>query len=193
MLLTFWTMVQAVPSSKMLVEVYSGWLLCRTAAGHFILTSSGSSSLWDNSKSKQKCFFFWGFLVKFVHISLCFGILFGKKAVLVYNFSLGTKHWTLDEVVNLSEREACDFLVSGSLTIDSTISAMTWLESLPPLIIIIGAVGAMGSLQGFVHRQFNKGKVSVPSDILQCQTAAYEGINFGCSEKKLTFCAANVS
>lgn len=38
-------------------------------------------------------------------------------------------------------------------------SAMTWFEALPPLIIITLSLGAMGSLQGFVHRRFNDGKV----------------------------------
>ncbi|CDF40196.1 unnamed protein product [Chondrus crispus] len=35
---------------------------------------------------------------------------------------------------------------------------MTWLEAMPPLIIITGALAAMGSLQAAVHRGFNDGK-----------------------------------
>jgi hypothetical protein len=31
---------------------------------------------------------------------------------------------------------------------------MTWLESLPPMMIIAGAVAAMGSLQGIIHRGY---------------------------------------
>lgn len=37
---------------------------------------------------------------------------------------------------------------------------MTWFEAVPPMVIIVAAVGAMGSLQGVVHRYFHNGKVS---------------------------------
>lgn len=36
---------------------------------------------------------------------------------------------------------------------------MTWFEALPPLVIMIGCMGIMGSLQGVVHRRFHDGKV----------------------------------
>lgn len=40
---------------------------------------------------------------------------------------------------------------------------MTWLEAMPPLIIITGAVGLMGILPAAVHRAFNNGEVCFSS------------------------------
>lgn len=39
------------------------------------------------------------------------------------------------------------------------VATMTWFEAVVPLIIVCGAIGAMGSLQGVVHRGF-EGRVS---------------------------------
>lgn len=45
---------------------------------------------------------------------------------------------------------------------------MSWLEAMPPLVIITVALAAMGSLQAAVHRGFNDGKVRLrqPNDTI---------------------------
>lgn len=48
--------------------------------------------------------------------------------------------------------------VANVLTINQH-NTMTWLEALPPLIIITAALTGMGTLQGAAYRAFNNGKV----------------------------------